>query len=136
LRAIAEDTVRRLRQLEASRLDQVQRKFTEITRASALSWRHILRSVPLSLFVWIGVMLMPCQVTNERGAWGVEQMVGQRWKLDKTEDVSRRRMRLRRNYDFDPHTGCAANSHDDPHGTSLLLFFSRSVSLSVWLTQE
>lgn len=54
-------------------------------------WRRILRSL-----------------TNERAPWGEsssEEAI--HWKLDKTETFARMRIKLKRNYDFDPHTGAA-----------------------------
>jgi len=56
---------------------------------TTVQWRKILRSL-----------------TNERGPWGTtESMVY--WKLDKTENTSRMRLKLKRNYKFDEHLNCA-----------------------------
>jgi Beige/BEACH domain/Neurobeachin beta propeller domain/Neurobeachin/BDCP, DUF4704 alpha solenoid region/PH domain associated with Beige/BEACH/Neurobeachin alpha solenoid region/Domain of unknown function (DUF4800)/Concanavalin A-like lectin/glucanases superfamily len=62
-------------------------------------------------------------VKNERGPWGVRYSAGQaseatadhfHWKLDKTENASRMRLKLKRNYNFDPHANAALN--DDTTG--------------------
>lgn len=44
-------------------------------------------------------------MTNERGAWGQEiANKTTKWKLDKTETLSRMRLKLKMNYDFDDHS--------------------------------
>ena len=98
LRAQADSTVQRHQQAEQQRLDLVHKRYTDFTRTAARAWRHTLRSV-----------------TNERGPWGIgdAETDASHWKLDRSEDGSRRRMRLRRNYDFNPHIGCAVDSHQD-----------------------
>ena len=52
------------------------------------SWRNILRSL-----------------TNERGPWASSNNNDDKiyWKLDKQENFSRMRLKLKRNYKFDPH---------------------------------
>ncbi|GAM18020.1 hypothetical protein SAMD00019534_011950 [Acytostelium subglobosum LB1] len=55
---------------------------------TAAHWRRILRSL-----------------TNERGPWGTTESVVH-WKMDKTENKSRMRRKLKRNYSFDEHANC------------------------------
>ena len=49
-------------------------------------------------------------VQGQRGAWGGGDEAEMHYKLDKAEDSSRRRRRLKRNYDFDEHKGSAMHS--------------------------
>lgn len=75
------------------------------------NWRSLLRSL-----------------TNERGAWGAAQNgslfqyvaspTPVYWKLDKTENFSRMRMKLKRNYNFKDHAG-ASRSHQDSQSTPI-----------------
>lgn len=50
------------------------------------SWRSLLRNL-----------------TNERGAWVFDSNIVNKWKLDKTENFSRMRLKLKPNYHFDDH---------------------------------
>lgn len=44
---------------------------------------------------------------SERGTWAQESKVY--WKLDKTENYSRMRLKLKRNYDFNDHSDAVLN---------------------------
>eukprot|EP00736_Rhodelphis_marinus_P013944 Rmarinus@m.16402 len=79
---------------EDARLKAVKDTEESCYRAAARLWRNKARAL-----------------MNERGPWGpgLQAALNKKsyWKLDKREDRSRRRMRLKRNYNFDPHTGAA-----------------------------
>eukprot|EP00698_Gefionella_okellyi_P004064 TRINITY_DN1378_c0_g1_i1.p1 TRINITY_DN1378_c0_g1~~TRINITY_DN1378_c0_g1_i1.p1 ORF type:complete len:2456 (-),score=520.26 TRINITY_DN1378_c0_g1_i1:2419-9516(-) len=78
---------------ETQRLTTALTKLIDLARSSARTWRTVLRSVQ-----------------GQRGAWGGDDESEVHYKLDKTEDDSRRRLRLKRNYDFNPHIGCALHT--------------------------
>ncbi|KAF2072405.1 hypothetical protein CYY_006280 [Polysphondylium violaceum] len=64
---------------------------------TTVQWRKILRSL-----------------TNERGPWGTTESLVH-WKLDKTENTSRMRLKLKRNYKFDEHLNCAIADESLPN---------------------
>lgn len=59
---------------------------------------------------------------DERGPWSANPFpnnIGTHWKLDKTEDSGRRRLKLKRNYKFDERL-CHPPCDKSPSGTSHL----------------
>eukprot|EP01133_Synstelium_polycarpum_P008387 gene8387-9862_t len=74
---------------ECERRSSLLNALQQATHETAAQWRRILRSL-----------------TNERGPWGTTESLVH-WKLDKTENRSRMRYKLKRNYKFDEHANCA-----------------------------
>eukprot|EP01132_Coremiostelium_polycephalum_P009076 gene9076-11116_t len=74
---------------ECERRSIIIQNYRQSTSSTTAQWRRILRSL-----------------TNERGPWGTTESVVH-WKLDKTENSSRMRHKLKRNYKFDEHLNCA-----------------------------
>ncbi|EGG24619.1 BEACH domain-containing protein [Cavenderia fasciculata] len=82
---------RNLRQPEIDRRLLLVRQLEHETFETQSNWRRVLRSL-----------------TNERGPWGnTSDAANVHWKLDKTENNSRMRFKLKRNYKFDEHANCA-----------------------------
>ena len=84
---------------EIERKKLVVRKWKQFTISVRRKWRDLLRSL-----------------TNERAPWASNDQGKIYWKLDKIENFSRMRIRMKRNYNFDPHQGAAR----DYHGTEAL----------------
>ena len=84
----------RILQPEIDRKRLAYRKVENEQRIVQRNWRNILRSL-----------------TNERGPWSHFHPHSKHekfyWKLDKTENFSRMRIKLKRNYNFNPHIGAA-----------------------------
>jgi hypothetical protein len=85
----------RLAPQEIKRLAGVCQQLHEIQANGAYQWRRVMRTLK-----------------SGRGPWGTAEAVVN-WKLDKTENYSRMRLKMCRNHTFDHHDGAAVN-----YGTS------------------
>ena len=84
-----------LLQNEKERKENIQQKHDEVILSTRRLWRNILRSL-----------------TNERGPWASnDENEKLFWKLDKTENFSRMRLKLKRNYHFDSHADAVKDDH-------------------------
>eukprot|EP00698_Gefionella_okellyi_P026273 TRINITY_DN9942_c0_g1_i1.p1 TRINITY_DN9942_c0_g1~~TRINITY_DN9942_c0_g1_i1.p1 ORF type:complete len:2968 (+),score=749.63 TRINITY_DN9942_c0_g1_i1:68-8971(+) len=76
--------------IETERLKMEVQRYDELTMHAQRTWRTILRSIQ-----------------GQRGAWGGDDEGELHYMMDKAEDGVRRRQRMKRNYNFDQHAGCA-----------------------------
>ena len=84
----------RLLLAEGERIGKVLAHFEEEEVNASRQWKRILRNLK-----------------NERGPWGEAEGVVH-WKLDKTENYSRMRLKLKRNYNFNDHADAALGSEE------------------------
>jgi len=89
-------SIYQLRTAEIERKSKFTQSKELAERGTARVWRKILRSL-----------------TNERGPWAVNDEGKLHWKLDKIENFSRMRLKMKQNYKFDPHLNAAK---DPPKG--------------------
>eukprot|EP00727_Mastigamoeba_balamuthi_P007099 m51a1_g3009 putative beach domain-containing protein (2301) ;mRNA; r:833752-844561 len=74
---------------ELKRLELLSQETKENNDQGALHWKRTLQALK-----------------SGRGPWGAAETVLY-WKVDKTENYSRMRLKKKRNYNFDKHEGCA-----------------------------
>eukprot|EP01107_Rhizomastix_libera_P015255 TRINITY_DN5536_c0_g1_i1.p2 TRINITY_DN5536_c0_g1~~TRINITY_DN5536_c0_g1_i1.p2 ORF type:complete len:964 (+),score=216.54 TRINITY_DN5536_c0_g1_i1:3477-6368(+) len=97
--------------------------------------REISEKTGLSSKLWKNVMK---SLETGRGPWcNTEKDVEIRWKLDKTENFSRMRLRKKINRHFDPHIGCALNYDKnlrETKGATVIAppTVARRMSISLW----
>ncbi|KAH3744448.1 neurobeachin 2 [Pelomyxa schiedti] len=81
---------------ELQRIKQISSEASAANIEAAYTWKHLLR-----------------ELKDGRGPWAfIEGPTGKTfWKLDKTENYSRMRLKKKQNYNFDKHIGAAAAAH-------------------------